>query len=166
MMSHRGTRAKRAGKEAWESGISRTIRLVSIVMEWDCNTEMIAHEVLTNCTTLPDSGIKVNGVGLDFREGVISKKKDFDVVTETKQLLNAWYNEVKQNDIPVSLKWNPSYHNFCAIVRDDAKGMACTYTTACGGGTKMVCVYNAPYVMFPREWCVITGKGSGAELRH
>ncbi|EYC36877.1 hypothetical protein Y032_0847g2665 [Ancylostoma ceylanicum] len=123
-------------------------------MVWDCNVEMIAHEALTNCTAIPDTGLEVNGEGLDFREGIIPKKKDFNVLTETKQLLNAWYNEVRQSIIPDTLKWGPSYHNFSAIVRDDAKGMACTYTTACGDGMKMVCVYNAPYVMFPRVWRV------------
>ncbi|EYB86897.1 hypothetical protein Y032_0272g961 [Ancylostoma ceylanicum] len=132
--------------------------------EWDCNIEMIAHEALTNCTTIPESGLEVNGVGLDFREGIISEKKDFDVLTETKQLLNAWYNEVKQNDIPDPVKWNAAYHNFAIFIRDDAKGMACTYTTACGGGTKMLCVYRTPYVIFPRVWHVIPGKGSGADI--
>ncbi|EPB76218.1 SCP-like protein [Ancylostoma ceylanicum] len=116
-------------------------------MVWDCNVEMIAHEALTNCTAIPDTGLEVNGEGLDFREGIIPKKKDFNVLTETKQLLNAWYNEVRQSIIPDTLKWGPSYHNFSAIVRDDAKGMACTYTTACGDGMKMVCVYNAPRLL-------------------
>ncbi|EYB86849.1 hypothetical protein Y032_0272g933 [Ancylostoma ceylanicum] len=115
-----------------------------IRQEWDCNIEVIAHEALTNCTALPESGIDVNGVGLDFRLGTISTRKEFDVLAESKKLLTKWYNEVKQNDIPPGLSYKPAYHNFCAIVRDDARGMACTYTTVCGDGTKMLCVYSAP----------------------
>ncbi|EYB86852.1 hypothetical protein Y032_0272g933 [Ancylostoma ceylanicum] len=118
-----------------------------IRQEWDCNIEVIAHEALTNCTALPESGIDVNGVGLDFRLGTISTRKEFDVLAESKKLLTKWYNEVKQNDIPPGLSYKPAYHNFCAIVRDDARGMACTYTTVCGDGTKMLCVYSAPRLL-------------------
>ncbi|RCN35090.1 hypothetical protein ANCCAN_19052 [Ancylostoma caninum] len=110
---------------------------------WDCNLEKIGYDELSKCKPLPDSGIVIDKVGRDFRDGILSTKKNFDLKTETSKLLNAWYDEVKQNDIPDNLSYKPAYHNFSAIVRDNAKGIGCTYTTACPGGTKFVCVYDA-----------------------
>ncbi|RCN26658.1 hypothetical protein ANCCAN_27615 [Ancylostoma caninum] len=115
---------------------------------WDCNLEKIGHDELSKCAPLPDSGIVIDKVGRDFRDGILSTKKNFDLKTETSKLLNAWYDEVKQNDIPNTLSYKPAYHNFSAIVRDNAKGIGCTYTTTCPGGTKFVCVYDARYVSF------------------
>ncbi|KIH58045.1 hypothetical protein ANCDUO_11755, partial [Ancylostoma duodenale] len=115
---------------------------------WDCNLEAVGHEELSKCEKLPDSGIVIGKIGRDFRDGIISTKKNIDLEKETEKLLKAWYDEVKENNIPSNLVYNSAYHNFSAIVRDDSKGIGCTYTTACADGTKFVCVYDSKYVRF------------------
>ncbi|KIH43836.1 hypothetical protein ANCDUO_26152, partial [Ancylostoma duodenale] len=113
------------------------------LMVWDCNLEAVGHEELSKCEKLPDSGIVIGKIGREFRDGIISTKKNIDLEKETKKLLNAWYDEVKKNNISSDLPYKPAYHNFSAIVRDDSKGIGCTYTTACADGTKFVCVYDS-----------------------
>ncbi|KIH46512.1 hypothetical protein ANCDUO_23436 [Ancylostoma duodenale] len=98
---------------------------------WDCNLEAAAHEELSKCAPIT----KVGTYG--FNDGTLQ--------TDTKNLLNTWWNEVKATAWPANQKYTKKFRHFAPMVYDKSKGVGCTYTL-CNDEVKMVCAYDQDIV--------------------
>ncbi|KAL6724597.1 hypothetical protein Aduo_019471 [Ancylostoma duodenale] len=104
-------------------------------LNWDCNLEQIAFEEIANgCADSKQATYAKT-------QAPFKSNAKCEITATTKQILNGWWNEVRNVDMNKNSQYVASSEDFAQMANAATKAFACTYNS-CGSKGTMLCLYD------------------------